>query len=968
MSTRCLWYGLSLVLHIVPWYHPGFRPPVQMANGALLVAGALAIVLVLVPAYARRQQWGWLLASLSAGLALFMGTGQANAWRLAWTDHLLQTRHCNDSTQASGSRVLGGLVRTGGLGAGDGAEYVNSTHCLFVVCREEFFPCLRPSPAQDVRHPKRPPAYARPASPISCQPCRSTANMDTLSETPVDQFVPPRQLPICLADRRSWIFLLLDPQGRQVGPAEGFLSVRGFHAPPVNGVRTSAAQALDGRWGFIDEAGAWRVPPLFEDTRNAASNGVARFRQNGLWGYMLPTGEVLTEPQFEQCRPYRNGVAAVKQVEGGWRFIDEAGAFTGDEEHDDLRDLGEAGLAWAARYEFRSKEGRRLIGFVDRQGRWVIEPTFGYAESFGPHGVAPAQRSRNAYGLIDTKGHWVLEPEYNRDMDPFDDDGLASFQITGGDYERGFMNTRGEICIAPGRYMERHRSGGFARSNYQYYRANGSRLEYNAQLCMGDDFRPLGGFAVVRLDRMKAHGDQPGQERNWALLHADGQVVPMPSSLREPLTGADGWLLPECLNTPWVPFIDQQGHVVWVDGMFCEQARLATASGGASLHTAAGEVWSGHHEALGPVKPFFSPYAEQVLVDVASMADLLPLVEQLCTKVEERLHRTAASEALEPVRDHPDADEMDEDDDDDWDDNGDESGDEEDAALVGLDWRTTRTEARQTARLLRAERRLSRHYLDESHGGHYHFLYGEWGDLSHALYEQFLQILTERFGPPNVLPEWAGWQESRKPWLGWAIPLQQPLPGDDGRWPEYRQLWICLQQSSDTGDGDGWDENWLLVAPSVDALALALRARAGPPGAPTPPDEAAAVRLVSNHPHALQALPREHLSEAVIDAALDANIEVIKQVPKHLMNSERYARAVREHQLEIRQVPLEMLDEAICMANLSYSSMSLGEIPEPWRTEAVCLEALRQTPYAIEHVPGSIRRALQARGMDLQKP
>ncbi|MDZ7863720.1 hypothetical protein [Acidovorax sp.] len=146
-------YGLTLVLHIVPWYHPGFRPPVQLANGALLVAGALAIVLVLVPAYARRQQWGWLLASLSAGLALFMGTGQAHAWRLAWTDHLLQTRHCNDSTQASGTRVLGGLVRTGGLGAGGGAEYVNSTHCLFVVCREEFFPCLRPSPAQDVRHP-----------------------------------------------------------------------------------------------------------------------------------------------------------------------------------------------------------------------------------------------------------------------------------------------------------------------------------------------------------------------------------------------------------------------------------------------------------------------------------------------------------------------------------------------------------------------------------------------------------------------------------------------------------------------------------------------------------------------------------------------------------------------------------------------------------------------------------------------
>jgi len=788
--------------------------------------------------------------------------------------------------------------------------------------------------------------------------------MDTLSEAPVNRFDPPRQLTICLADRRSSVCLLVDAQGRLLGPDVGFLSVRGFSAPPVDGVRTSAAQAVDGRWGFIDDSGAWRVPPQYEDTRNAASNGVARFRQNGLWGFMRPTGEVLTEARFEDCRPYRNGVAAVKLVQGGWRFMDEAGAFTGDEEHDDLRDLGDAGLAWAARYEFRSKEGRRQIGFVNRQGQWVIEPTFGYAESFGRHDVTPAQRSRDAYGLIDTKGQWVLEPERNRVIDAFDDDGLASFQLTGGQYERGFMNTRGEICIAPSRYLERRRSGGFARANYQYYRTDDSRLDYNAQLCMGDDFRPLGGFAVVRLDRLRARGDQPAQARNWALLHADGQVVPMPSSLREPLSGADGWLLPENQDTPWIPFIDQQGHVVWVDGMFREQARLTMTAGAASLHTAAGEVWSGRQEALGPVKPFFSPYPEQVLVDVTSVQGVLPLVEQLCAQVEERLQRAATGETLDPVRDHPDADDMDEDDDDD----GYDEDDDEDAALAGLDWRTARTEARETARLVRAERRLSRHYLDESHGGHYHFLFGEWADLSDELHEQFRQILTERFGPPDVLPEWAGWQESHKPWLGWAIPLAQPLPGDDGRLPEYRQLWVCLQQSGDTGDGDGWNENWLLVAPSADALTLAMRARTGQPGVPPAPDETAAIHLVSSHPHALQALPREHLSDAVIGAALDASIEVVKHVPKRLMNSERYARAVREHQLEIRQVPLDVLDEAICMAHLSYSSMRLGEIPEPWRTEAVCLEALRQTPYAIEHVPEAIKQALLARGVVFQEP
>jgi len=146
-------YGLTLVLHTVPWYHPGYRVPVQLASTVLLVASALAIVLVLMPAYVRHRQWGRALAGLCAGTALIVGTGHAHAWRMAWTDHLLQTHHCHENTQVSSARVLGGLVRAGGLGAGDGAEFINSTHCLLVVCQEELFRCPRPSLTNDVHRP-----------------------------------------------------------------------------------------------------------------------------------------------------------------------------------------------------------------------------------------------------------------------------------------------------------------------------------------------------------------------------------------------------------------------------------------------------------------------------------------------------------------------------------------------------------------------------------------------------------------------------------------------------------------------------------------------------------------------------------------------------------------------------------------------------------------------------------------------
>jgi len=146
-------YGLTLVLRIVPWYHPGYRLPVQWASTVLLVASALAIVLVLIPACMRRQQRRRLLAVLSAGLVLFIGAGQAHAWRLALTDRILQAHHCHDNKQSGGARVLGGLVRAGGLGAGDGAEFINSTHCLLVVCQEERFRCPRPSLTDDTHRP-----------------------------------------------------------------------------------------------------------------------------------------------------------------------------------------------------------------------------------------------------------------------------------------------------------------------------------------------------------------------------------------------------------------------------------------------------------------------------------------------------------------------------------------------------------------------------------------------------------------------------------------------------------------------------------------------------------------------------------------------------------------------------------------------------------------------------------------------
>jgi hypothetical protein len=776
--------------------------------------------------------------------------------------------------------------------------------------------------------------------------------------------VMPRQLAVCLPTRQPWRRLLIDAQGRYLGSPEGFLQVRGFDSEPVGGVFYSAAQALDGRWGFIDTSGIWRVHAEYEDLRNAAPNGMARFRQNGLWGYIRMDGVVLVAARFEEARPFRHGVAAVKLPGKGWRFIDESGEFTSSREHDELGEMGAEGLAWAGKRAWAVKGGQRRVGFVDREGRWVIEPNFGYAKAFGDHAVTAATLDYDHYGLIDTRGQWVLEPQKNWRIEHFDEDGLACFLVAKGNHERGFINTQGQVCIPSGRNVGEHRACGLARAWTQYYRADGERMEPAARLCMASDFRPEARVAIVRLDNLKAHGDQPAQERNWALLHTDGRIVPMPPHLREPLSDADDRLHHEYLNTPWVTFIDHAGDLVWVDGEFQEQARVRMAAGQASLHTAAGEVWSTTAEGLGPVQAYYAPHTAQVLEAITEMEGVSSLAAQLCATIEERLHQTAAGQTLEPMPGKPDDEEEDwEDDEDEPDDDGDEGRSASDP-----DWRGTRRETRRMAHLLRAERRLSRYYLGETHGADDEFLTSEWSDHSAQLHDALRQLLSDRYGPPDVLPEWAGWQDSHQQPVGWAVPLSRPLPGDDGRLTEHRQLWVCLHHASDSGDGDVWWENWLLVAPSVDALALALRARAGQPGIPPAADAAANIDLVSRHPEALQALPRELLSDAVIDAALNTDTRVIRSVPKRLMTTARYALAVEQNRLAFTQVPAHMLDEAVCLAHVGNSGWRLREVPEHLRTTAVCLSALRRSPSAREHVPPAILQELLGSGVDIPDP
>ncbi|MCB1473331.1 MAG: WG repeat-containing protein [Rhodobiaceae bacterium] len=85
----------------------------------------------------------------------------------------------------------------------------------------------------------------------------------------------------------------------------------------------------NGLWGFIDTAGNWVVKPQY-DSVYRGGDGRFGVKQDGLWGFVSTTGELVIEPRFTEIREFSDGVARVREQNGGWHFIDRNGGRESD--------------------------------------------------------------------------------------------------------------------------------------------------------------------------------------------------------------------------------------------------------------------------------------------------------------------------------------------------------------------------------------------------------------------------------------------------------------------------------------------------------------------------------------------------------------------------------------------------------------------------------------------------------------
>ncbi|KQO26637.1 hypothetical protein ASF11_02835 [Acidovorax sp. Leaf76] len=751
---------------------------------------------------------------------------------------------------------------------------------------------------------------------------------------------PPWLASIPLEPSHQTLAVLIVHPGRAVVPPEGLAEVLRFWADGRGGW-IGAARAAHGLWGYIDGEGRWRVPPTLHNARSFSEDGLARFCDGGRWGFIDLTGAVVIPPAFDNAQPFRHGLSAVQVGQDAWRIINRTGRTTCDEVFHELGAFGANGLARATLW--KKSRNERTHGFVDGTGRWVIEPRFRDARPFGESATTAATLDVDLYGLIDAKGHWVLQPRYPR-IDAFNAEGLAFFdEPNAWDNGHGYLNERGKVVVKGGRHLSPRMACGVAANSYDgtsFLMADGMPLP-TPPLSYGTDFSTESCYAVARTAAARSGATAPA---HWGLLHPEGRFVPAPEHLLEPLTDGDGWMVAHPPDTPLVPFLTRDGQLAFIDGEGAITWRAHYDGQQVALLDAAGTpLWrSGVRENCWPPGPFFNAPLTDHLENLETLDGIVPLALDLLADAEARLHRLAAGDALAP--DGPvDGEDGDGDD-------GDSDEDQEPGQV----------QADRTV----VVRRVMRAYLSESHNGPYEFL---CTDLNRAVDEArvaMVQQLTERLGAADPNPEHAApWHRRGEYTQAWPVALAKPLPGDSGALHEAREQWLTLYKHSDSGDGDVWWELWLMAAPSIDALQLAQRTRTAAPATPAalpahsdpregpdsdgpalpqsqlPDDEPDTpvpqtrgdwLRAVQDDRYAIAHVPVEWLDDALVDAALTANVAALESVPPAWQTPARLAALVRRGLREAADIPPEcMTAEALALARSLYA----GQPEWDWRDE-----------------------------------
>jgi hypothetical protein len=311
------------------------------------------------------------------------------------------------------------------------------------------------------------------------------------------------------------------------------------------------APVLSGaKWGYIDHTGNFKIKPQFDDA-DLFSEGLAAVQVNSKWGYINRNGKFQIEPKFapDQNLGYHQiaagrfagGLALVEYPQRHRGIINKAGqsVFENrpvDEEgnlvvHDGLilvtsgasTPFGKGYFDTAGRlvakcpsghpepfaggyarfYSYqKNRDGK--IGFIDKAGKIVVQPTWDQAGDFAENLVAVSHGSyvnkfdyQGKWGFIDVNGKYACGLKF--DAADYFSEGLAAVKLG---YGWGYIDKRGVTVSSLGYDgAEAFSNGrGLVRYKYKYgYVDKSGKLIIPAKFEYASKFSE--GLAVVSLPK-----------------------------------------------------------------------------------------------------------------------------------------------------------------------------------------------------------------------------------------------------------------------------------------------------------------------------------------------------------------------------------------------------------------------------------------------------------------------------------
>lgn len=206
-----------------------------------------------------------------------------------------------------------------------------------------------------------------------------------------------------------------------------------------------AAQS-DGKWGLIDDTGAWKVKPTYSDMRlYGAGLAAALDSSSGMWGYIDQDGNWAIEPQFSNTRPFNDyGAVAQDAQTSFWGVLNRQGKWIVDAKY---YAMGDMVLGNFVPYRSSNEEDSWGYIYIKTGKRNDVPPTFrGLGGWDSANGLGPATQDGTTWGYVNGYGQWKIEPQFkaahrfasNRAAVQLDDgswgyilpDGTRAFSVT----------------------------------------------------------------------------------------------------------------------------------------------------------------------------------------------------------------------------------------------------------------------------------------------------------------------------------------------------------------------------------------------------------------------------------------------------------------------------------------------------------------------------------------------------------